>query len=113
MSMSPFSVVPSERHEIEQASGEIATFPIVQQGGESPAARAARLLAEAKSAADEQVHALEQALLTVAHLAAEIAVGGDAYPPGVREICRRLVDDSIWKTQALHNITGTSRTRRR
>ena len=58
-------------------------------------------MAEARLAATEQVEALEEALLAVVRLSAEIANGGDAYSPGVREVCRRVVDDAVWSAQTL------------
>jgi hypothetical protein len=60
---------------------------------DTPAARAGRLYAEAQQAAYEQVHVLESGLSKVVVLAAEIAEGGDVYPAGVRDLCRRLSED--------------------
>ena len=71
---------------------------------ESPATRAARLLTEARQAADEQVEALERAIQTVVRLAGEIAEGGEAYPPGARDISRRLAEEMAWKAQTLESI---------
>ena len=39
-------------------------------------------------------------------LAAEIAEGGDAYPPGVRDIARRLSEDLDSRIQTLEAITA-------
>ena len=60
---------------------------------ESPAARAVKLYAEARSAAMEQVRVVEDSLAKVIALSAEIAEGGDVYPVGVRDLCRRMADD--------------------
>jgi hypothetical protein len=59
---------------------------------------------EAHQAADEQVKVLEDALLNIAYLSAEIAESGDVYPVGVRELCRRLAEDSVWRAQTLEAI---------
>ncbi|WP_216839367.1 hypothetical protein [Caulobacter sp. S45] len=68
---------------------------------ETPAARANRLMTEARQAASEQITALEEALLTAVHLSAEIAEGGEAYPVGVRDLCRRLAEDVGHRAQTL------------
>jgi hypothetical protein len=60
---------------------------------DSPAARAHKLYAEAREAALEQVHAVEESLARVVTLAEEIAEGGEVYPVGVRDLCRRLSAD--------------------
>ena len=74
---------------------------VVAAATESPGERASRLLAEARQAAGEQVHILETALATVAKMAAEIADGGEVYPVGVRDLCRRMAEDTAAKTQTL------------
>jgi hypothetical protein len=58
------------------------------------AERIARLQAEAKNLAREQVTALETKLGEAAALADEIAQGGDAYPVGVRELARKLAEET-------------------
>ena len=63
-----------------------------------------RLMAEARQAAEEQVHVLEEALGSVTELADQIAEGGDAYPAGVRELCRRLSEDASARRQTLEAI---------
>lgn len=71
---------------------------------ETAGRRAQRLMAEAREAAGEQVQALEASLQAVAELAAEIASGGDAYPAGVRELARRLIEETQGRTQTLEAI---------
>lgn len=71
---------------------------------ESPSHRARRLLAEAKAAALEHTSSLEAALESVAALATEISEGGDAYPVGVRELSRQLMDDTVSRLQTLSAI---------
>lgn len=68
--------------------------------------RIRRLQAEAKSLAREHINALEQALLQVERLSAEIADGGEAYPAGVRELARRMAEDCEMKVQTLEAISS-------
>ena len=71
---------------------------------ETPGARATRLMTEARQAAEEQVQVLEQALTTAAEIAQHIAEGGEIYPVGVRDLCRRLAEDAVAKSQTLASI---------
>ncbi len=79
----------------------LSQLTIVPAVPETPAARAARLMTEAKQAATEQVVALEEALAAVTQLAHEIAEGGEAYPVGVRDLCRRMAEDVAHRAQTL------------
>ncbi|HWE46942.1 MAG TPA: hypothetical protein VG407_13030 [Caulobacteraceae bacterium] len=60
---------------------------------ETAADRIRRLQAEAQGLAREQIEQLHVAMTGVARQAEEIAVGGEAYPVGARELARRLVDE--------------------
>ena len=71
----------------------------------SPLERANALLAEARAAAREQVRELETALDTAVVLSGEIAEGGDVYPPGVREVCRRMTEDAAAHGRTLNTLT--------
>lgn len=73
---------------------------------ETVAERIRRLQAEARTLARDHIHALSQSMLAVERIAAEIADGGEAYPPGVRDIARRLVDDLDTRVQTLEAITA-------
>jgi hypothetical protein len=73
---------------------------------ESLAERVRRLQDEAKGLARQHVQALEAALAEVEAIAAEIAGGGDAYPPGVRDIARRLAEDCDQRAQTIEAIVG-------
>ncbi|HEY8616432.1 hypothetical protein [Phenylobacterium sp.] len=73
---------------------------------ESVAQRVRRLQQEAKALAKDHIKALNQALVDVEQLAAEIAEGGDAYPPGVRDMARRLVEDCEMRVQTLEAIVA-------
>jgi hypothetical protein len=86
---------------------------LVPSNADSPGARLNRLMMEAHQAADEQVKALEDALLNIAYMSVEIADGGEIYPVGVREICRRLAEDSVWRAQTLESIQRQSSDRAR
>lgn len=68
--------------------------------------RVRRLQAEAKGLAHEHVLALRAALQMVEALSADIAVGGEAYPVGVRDIARRLAEDVGAKAQTLELLSG-------
>ncbi|MEH6676280.1 hypothetical protein [Phenylobacterium sp.] len=85
------------------AGGKVAT---VERTNSDTAVveRVRRLQSEARSLVGEHVRALEAALGDVERLSAEIAGGGELYPPGVREIARRLIEDAEVKAQALEAI---------
>lgn len=70
--------------------------------------RIKRLQAQAKNLAREHVKALEQALLDVERLSAEIADGGEAYPVGVREIARRLTVECETSGNTIKALAGRS-----
>ncbi len=82
---------------------------LVPSAVESPASRASRLMAEARDAGLEQIRALEAALATVGALSAEIADGGDVYPPGARDLARRLAEDAGFKLKTLEAILAHGR----
>ena len=48
---------------------------------------------EARKLAREQVEMLHQSLIETHNLAAEIAMGGEAYGVGARELARRVAED--------------------
>jgi hypothetical protein len=73
---------------------------------ETVAQRVQRLQAEAKQLAKDHVKALTSAMIDLEQLAAEIAEGGDAYSPGVRDIARRLADELDSRVQTLEAIAS-------
>lgn len=84
---------------------------VVAQGGpalasETVAQRVQRLQAEAKALAREHIKALAKGMIDLEQLAAEIADGGDAYPSGVRDVARRLVEDLESRVQTLEAISA-------
>jgi hypothetical protein len=76
--------------------------------GHTLADRVQRLQVEAKGLAREHVAALRDALADVERLAAEIAAGGEAYPAGVRDIARRLAEDSAARARTIATLAGRS-----
>lgn len=66
--------------------------------------RVRRLQAEARMLAREQIETLEKSLLDLALMAAEIAGGGEAYPPGIREIASRIAEDLPIRAQTVQAL---------
>lgn len=71
---------------------------------ETVAQRIRRLQAKAKLLANDHIRALAAEMVDLQRLAAEIATGGDAYAPGVREVARQLVEDLESRVQTLEAI---------
>ena len=72
----------------------------------SLAERILLLQAEARSLARDHIEILRANLLQTQQVADQIAHGGDAYPPGVRELAARLVDDAGARAATLEAIMG-------
>jgi capsid protein len=68
--------------------------------------RVRRLQAEAEQLAREHIGVFAASLAHTQRLSQEIALGGEAYPPGVREIARRLAEESQANVQALEAIVA-------
>jgi len=68
------------------------------------AERVRRLQSEARLLAKEHVHALIASIVEAEAMAAEIADGGDVYPPGVRDLARRFAEESEARVQTLEAI---------
>ena len=73
---------------------------------ETVAERVRRLQAEAKQLAKDHVKTLTSAMVDLEQLAAEIADGGDAYAPGIRDVARRMVEDLDSRVQTLEAIVA-------
>lgn len=73
---------------------------------ETVSQRVQRLQAEAKQLAKDHVRSLTRAMVELEELAAEIADGGEAYAPGVRDIARRMVEDLDSRVQTLEAIAA-------
>lgn len=78
-------------------SGDVAML----KTAESPAARAARHLAEAKEAANEQIELLVSEMSVVHAIAQEIVDGGPIYPAGVRDLCERFLEELEGKAKTV------------
>ena len=91
----------------------LSQLTVVPSIPESAAARAARLMIEVRQAANEQVAALGEALAMMAQLAGEIADGGEAYSPGVRDLCRRMVEEAGHRSQTLDALQQNAAPARR
>jgi hypothetical protein len=70
------------------------------------AGRVRQLQAEARRLAHDHVEALRASLLQSQQIADEIAQGGEAYPPGVRDIARRLSEENTAKALTIETIMG-------
>jgi hypothetical protein len=68
------------------------------------AQRVRRLSCEARQLASEHVETLIARTAAVAQTAAEIAEGGEAYPPGVRDLARRTAEDCQARAQTLEAL---------
>jgi hypothetical protein len=88
------------------ADNDMKATAIVAPKAETVAQRVRRLQLEARTLAKDHIRALSTAMVEVETIAAEIAEGGDAYPPGVRDIARRLVEDCEARVQTLEAIVG-------
>ena len=73
---------------------------------ETVAQRVRRLQAEARQLAKDHVRSLSAAMSELEHLAAEIADGGEAYAPGIRELARRLAEVLDSRVQTLDAISA-------
>ena len=79
----------------------VAKLALVEPAAEDVSDRVQRLYAEARSAAREHMSLLETVLRAELKLASEIARGGEPYPAGVRELCRRSAEEAHGRLQAL------------
>jgi hypothetical protein len=73
---------------------------------ETVAERVRRLQQEARLLAKDHIRSLSVQMMAVEQIAAEIAEGGEAYPPGVRELASRLVEDIDARVQTLEAIVS-------
>ena len=88
------------------ADNDRATQSFETAKPETVAQRVKRLQSEAKALAKDHVQALVYAIASAEALAAEIAEGGEAYPPGVRDLARRFAEEAGSKAQTLEAISG-------
>ena len=81
---------------------------VVPAKPESHGQRVRRLQAEARSLAKEHVGELLSLLGDLCHTASEIAEGGDAYPPGIREEARRMADETEHRVGTIRALSERS-----
>ena len=68
--------------------------------------RVQHLQAQAKRLAGDHIDALQASLLQTQRVAEEIANGGEAYPAGVRDLARRLAEDSAARAMTIESIVS-------
>ncbi len=76
--------------------------------GETNAEKIRRLRAEIKEAASDELEELDGAIEDLCKIAASIADGGEAFPPGVREICRALAEEVSSQAKSIDIILQRS-----
>ena len=81
----------------------IGNFDGVHRGHQ---AMLALLQTEARQLAQGHVLALTAAMADANRLALEIAEGGDAYPPGIRDLARRFAEDCDIRVQSIEAINA-------
>jgi hypothetical protein len=81
--------------------GELARVPAA-----SPGVRARKLLAQAREASAEQLHALIQSIEKVRALSDEVAAGGDLYGFGIQDFARRMSEDLHWRSKTLEVLAA-------
>jgi hypothetical protein len=74
-----------------------------------PAVRAGELLRQARAAGLEQLADLSAAIQVVRDLAQDVALGGDAYGVGVRDLAQRLADDLRGRAGSLEALAERER----
>lgn len=79
-------------------------LPADSFGAVALAERVRRLQAEAEQLAREHIDMFTASLVQTEQIAQEIALGGEAYPAGVRDLARQLAEDSHAKAQTLEAI---------
>ncbi|MFN3521998.1 MAG: hypothetical protein ACK4YQ_07090 [Phenylobacterium sp.] len=70
----------------------------------SVAEKVRRLQDEARGLAREHVGELQRLLVAVQRVSLDVADGGEAYPAGVRELSRRLAEETDGRLQTLEAI---------
>jgi hypothetical protein len=84
-----------------------APRPLALAPPASAGLRARQRFEEAKAAALEHMRALEESVTTVRDLSAEVAEGGEVYPPGVRDLAKKLSEELFWKAKTLQKLMQT------
>ncbi len=84
----------------------VSHLTVIQSPQESRSYRLRVLQDEVRAVAQEQVLEFHEALQHVQRLAQEIATGGDAYPVGVREVCRAFAEQAQAQSNTVEIIMG-------
>lgn len=87
----------------------MTTLRVVPSNPETVADRVRRLQSEARDLAAQHIGELQRLLESASDLAAEIAEGGEAYPPGVRDLARRFSEELPIRRATIGAIMGRSR----
>ena len=86
----------------------LALVHSTQAAQETIAQRVQRLNCEARQLANEHVDILIDQILKAAQTATEVAEGGEAYPPGVRDLARRTAEDCRARALTLESLMKRS-----
>lgn len=82
----------------------IVPDPAKGSGEETPAGKIRRLLAEIKEAASDELEELDLAIEQLCAICDSISGGGEAFPPGIREICRGMAEDARSQAKSIDLI---------
>ena len=94
----------SSNGDTESVGADTGEVVSLARAPNSPAERIRRLQWEAHVLANEQVEALAADLEALAARALEIAEGGEAYPPGTRELASRIAEELPERAKILLTI---------
>ncbi len=97
-------LVQANDEEVERLPAKTSEVVSLARGPESTTERIRRLQWEASVLAAEHAEAFGADLMAMAVRAREIAEGGEAYPPGVRELAARIAADLQVRAKALLTI---------
>lgn len=85
-------------------SGKAGTETATEDRPEGIGEKVRRLQDEARVLAREHVAELQRLVIATHRVSLEVAEGGEAYPAGVRELSRRLAEDTDARLQTLDAI---------
>ena len=104
MSASHLNLVDTNLNLVDTKASEDSEVYVLGSGPETRAERVRRMQANAKALAREQIEAMASAMIEVAHMAEEVATGGDAYPVGVRELSSRLKSELEMQARSIEAL---------
>jgi hypothetical protein len=103
MAASHLTAVPAASLSEVDVKGEVVGL---SRPSETGAQRLRRLQLEARALAREQVEAVAHDFDALVQNLSEIADGGEAFPPGVRDLAARIAADLPMKAQLLTTLMG-------